>query len=312
MKNFWKKIEKPIYALAPMAGITDSAFRRMCKSYGADAVYSEMASINALNYAPEKTLEMLKFDGSERPYVVQLFGSEPEYFKNAVKIIEKEIKPDGIDINFGCPVPKVAKQKAGAELGKDLKQSRKVVEAVLSAASLPVSVKIRKQVGEISALRFLDNISDLDVSAVMIHGRTLCEMHAGPVDSEIIKEARNYFGGIILANGGVKDKETADELLEKTKADGIGIAQGALGRPWIFEDVKSNNSKTKTLEDVFEIALEHAKLAFKDKGQTGILEMRKHLCWYVQGFPGARKLREEFVKIETMNDIEKIIKNAAF
>lgn len=307
-QNFWQKLNKPIFVLAPMAGITDSAFRVMCKKHGADVVYSEMASVNALNYTPEKTLEMLKFDEIERPYVVQLFGSEPEYFKKATLIIEKNIKPDGIDINFGCPVPKVAKQKAGAELGKDLKQSRKVIQAVLSATSLPVSVKIRKQVGEVNALQFLDNIKDLDVQTVMIHGRTLSQMHAGPVDAEIIKEARNYFGGIIIANGGVKDKETADELLEKTQADGIAIAQGALGRPWIFDEIENEDFKTKSSEEIFKIALGHAKLAYQDKGQTGILEMRKHLCWYVQGFPGARKLREEFVGVNKINDIEEIIK----
>jgi len=309
-KNFWKDYKKPIYALAPMAGITDSAFRQMCKKYGADVVYSEMASVNALCYSPEKTLEMLRFKEIERPYVVQLFGNEPKFFANAAKIIEKEIKPDGIDINFGCPVPKVAKQKAGAELGKDLKQSRTVIESVLSVATLPVSIKIRKKVGDVDALSFLDNVKDLDISAVMIHGRSLSQMHAGPVDVDIIKQAREHFKGIILANGGVKDRETSCHLLEKTGADGIGIAQGSLGCPWIFDVVKKTDSETKTQEEIFSIILEHTKLVFASKGKKGVLEMRKHLCWYVQGFLGAKRLRDEFVKIESISEIEEIIKNA--
>jgi len=310
MNNFWQKINKPFYCLAPIAGVSDSAFRQMCKLYGADVVYSEMASVNALSFAPEKTLEMLRFEESERPYVVQLFGSEEGNFENAVRIIEKEIKPDGIDINFGCPVPKVAKQNAGAELAKDLVQSRKVVEAVVRTATVPVSVKIRKKVGEVDALQFLDNIKDLDVAAVMIHGRDLKQMHTGEVDADIIRQARNHFGGVIIANGGVKDEKSARELLVNSGADGLGIAQGAFGKPWLFRQLKIKNYELQ-IEEIFEIASQHAELAFKLKGKTGILEMRKHLCWYVQGLPGARKIREEFVKVETLDDIKNIIKKNA-
>ena len=308
--NFWQKLNKPFYCLAPIAGVSDSAFRQMCKAYGADVVYSEMASVNALVHGAKKTLEMLQFDESERPYVVQLFGSDPENFKKAVEIIEREIKPDGIDINFGCPVPKVAKQNAGAELGKDLVQSRKVIEAVLSVATVPVSVKIRKKVGEVNALQFLDNIRDLDVKAVMIHGRDLKQMHAGPVDADIIRQAREHFKGVIIANGGVKDEKSAQELLVGSGADGLGIAQGAFGKPWVFRQLKIKSAEAEeiNLEEIFKIALQHAELVFKLKGQTGILEMRKHLCWYVQGIPGARKLREEFVRVETLDDIKNIIK----
>jgi len=308
MNNFWEKLNKPFYCLAPIAGVSDSAFRQMCKKYGADVVYSEMASVNALAFAPEKTLEMLAFAETERPYVVQLFGSEEGNFAKAVKLIEEKIKPDGIDINFGCPVPKVAKQNAGAELAKDLVQSRKVIEAVLEAATVPVSVKIRKKVGEVDALQFLDNIKDLDVKAVMIHGRDLRQMHTGPVDADIIREARQHFKGVIIANGGVCDAQSASELLVKSGADGLGVAQGAFGAPWVFAQFSISNFQFPMKEEIFNIALEHAELAYELKGPAGILEMRKHLCWYVQGMPGARKLREEFVKVETLEDIKNIIK----
>ena len=166
MDNFWDKLKKPIYALAPMAGVTDSAFRQICKDFGADVVYSEMASVTALVYNPAKTLEMLKFSPKERPYVVQLFGSNPEHFAKAVKLVEKEIKPDGIDINFGCPVPKVARQKAGAELFKDLKLSREVIKSVIANTTLPVSIKTRTKVGTVDILEFLKYVSDLDIKAI--------------------------------------------------------------------------------------------------------------------------------------------------
>jgi len=314
MNNFWLKLKnsrrkagQAIYALAPMAGITDSAFRQICKDFGADVVYSEMASATALAYNPAKTLAMLKFSSGERPYVVQLFGSKPEHFAKAVELIQEKIKPDGIDINFGCPVPKVARQKAGAELFKDLKLSREVLKSVIANTTLPISIKTRTKVGSVDILQFLKNVSDLDIKAVMIHGRTFAQGFSGPVDCEIIKKARKYFSGIILANGGVVDGQTAQNLLEKSGADGIGIGQGALGRPWIFKNIKNQKSKIKNKEKIFKVALRQAKLAYKLKGEQGIKEMRKHLCWYVQGLAGARKLREKLVRAESLAEIKKIL-----
>ncbi len=304
---FWEKPNKPIYALAPMAGITDSAFRQICKDFGADLVYSEMASVTALVYAPEKTLEMLKFSKRERPYIVQLFGSNPDHFFQAVKIVEEKIKPDGIDINFGCPVPKVAKQGAGAELMRNLDLAYKVVKSVVEASSVPVSIKARSRVGEVDILRFLDKINDLPVTAIMIHGRSLGQGHKGEVDFSIIKKVRDFFGGIILANGGIKDKESADLMLAKTNADGIGIAQGALGRPWIFKEIKEFIKLEYSPKDIFQVALKHANLAWELKREQGIIEMRKHLCWYVRGLPQSRKLREQLVKVKTLEEIEEIL-----
>ena len=308
MKNFWLKLNNPIYSLAPMAGVADSAFRQVCKSYGADVVYSEMASAAALCYQPKKTLELLKFDEGERPYAVQLFGSEPKQFSLAAKIVAKEIEPDGIDINFGCPVPKVAKQKSGAELFKDKKKSKKVIQEVIESTDLPVSIKVRTKAGATSILSFLDYVSDLDIKTVMIHGRTLIQGFSGKVDTDTIKKARDFFGGIILANGGVYNYGDAKRLLAETGADGIGIAQGALGRPWIFKAVRTGQSIDRSRQAIFKAAIKHAKLAHKLKGEAGIREMRKHLCWYIKGLPGSRVLREELVKVETLDDVRKILK----
>lgn len=309
--NFWQKLSKPIYALAPMAGITDSAFRQICKKYGADVVYSEMASATALVYGPQKTLEMLEFSKIERPYVVQLFGGKPEHFAIAAKLITKKIKPDGIDINFGCPVKKVQKQGAGAALMENLKLSREIVKSVIGNTNLPVSVKVRTKVGKIDVLKFLDNLKNLDIKAVMIHGRTLKQGFSGEIDYGIIKKARNHFDGIILANGGIMKAEDAKILLERTGADGIGIARGAEGRPWIFNEIKDlavgNKINPKSQKQIFEIALEHAKLAYKSKGRQGIIEMRKHLCWYTQGMEGARILRGELIRVESLKQIKNFL-----
>ncbi len=289
-----------------MAGITDSAFRQICKEFGADVVYSEMASATALVYNPQPTLEMLRFSRKEKPYVVQLFGSNPEHFATATKLTTKKIKPDGIDINFGCPVKKVQKQGAGAVLMNDLKLSREIIETTIKNTDLPVSIKCRSKVGNVDALKFLDSVKDLDIKAVMIHGRTLSQGHSGPVDFEIIKKVRNHFGGIIIANGGVRDYKTAQEMLEKTGANGIGIGQGALGEPWAFREFRISNFEFR-IDDIKKIVLKHAKLAHKLKGEQGIVEMRKHLCWYVAGWSNASEIRREFVKVENINEIKEVL-----
>ncbi len=302
------KLNKPILALAPMAGYTDSAFRQICKKFGVDVVYSEMASVEALVHNPKKTLAILKFFDVERPYVVQLFGSNPEHFIKAVKIVEKKIKPDGIDINFGCPVKKVIQQGAGAILMDDLKLSKRVIKSVIDNTNLPVSLKIRSKAKNIGALEFLKYMRDLKITAIMIHGRTLAQGHSGPVNWQIIREAKKYFKGIIIANGGVRTAEDAWELLRKTEVDGVGIAQGVLGRPWLFAEVAKKRQKTpENQRGIFKVMLEHAKLAYKLKGDRGIIEMRKHLCWYVAGLPRAKKLREKLVRVESYKEIEGIL-----
>ena len=315
MKNFWLKLKKrkqTILALAPLAGFTDSAFRQICKKYGADVLYSEMASVTALFYnqnaKKNTTLDLLKFNRSkEKYYVVQLFGADPHHFAVATRIITEKIKPDGIDINFGCPVPKVIKQGAGSGLMKDLKKSRAVIEAVLANTDLPLSIKIRTQAGSVDALDFLKNISDLPVAAVMIHGRTLKQGFAGAVDLKIIKEARRHFKGIILANGGITDLTSAQKALNESRANGLGLARGALGRPWLFKEIKTEKVINLKARQIFKIALAHGELEQAQKGKRGIIEFRKHLVWYMQGMTGAAKLREKLVKVSSLAQIKKIL-----
>ena len=312
MKNFWQKLNKPILALAPMAGITDSAFRQICVECGADVVYSEMASSSALHFNPEKTLDLVRFKKCERPYVVQLFGNNVEHFGEAAKIITKKIKPDGIDINFGCPAKKVYSIGSGAALMADFKKSRKVIEAVLANTNLPVSIKIRSKVGTKTGVNFVKTISDLPIAAIMVHGRTYEQGFVGKVDFYAIKKIKEIFPGVVLGNGGINTPEEAAEMIKKTGVDGLGLARGVNGRPWLFQQIKdylkSGKYKEKTKKQIFATALRHSKLAEKEKGEFGIIEMRKHLCWYVKNFPEASKLRQKLIQVKSYRDIEKILK----
>ncbi|MFH0951100.1 MAG: tRNA-dihydrouridine synthase [bacterium] len=322
MNNFWLKLKKPIFALAPLAGVSDSPFRQMCKQFGAAVVYSEMASVTALVYNPVKTLGLLLATRSESPYVIQLFGSEPKHFAQAVELLTdvKKVQalglthyrlPQGFDINLGCPVPKVRKQTAGCALFSDLQLARQVIISTINSTDLPVSVKIRSRVGEIDCLQFLDYMSDLAIKAVMIHGRSLAQGFSGPVDYELIKQARDHFHGIILANGGVHNSEQAKLLLEQTQADGLGLARGTFGRPWLFEEVRKGRTIVKTPEQIKRLMWQQAKLAqrYGQQSGTNFLEIRKHLGWYASGWSQAKSLRLALLQVQNLDDIRRVLKN---
>jgi len=321
-KNFWLKLKKPILALAPMAGITDSAFRQICQRYGADVVYSEMASVSALFFKPQKTLELVKFDKTERPYVVQLFGKEPAHFAKATKIISQIVKPDGIDINFGCPAKKVFGHGSGCALMMQKELAREIISAVCENTKLPVSIKIRAGVKDTTALEFVKNTADLPYSAIMIHGRTYEGGFSGPLNFKLVEKIKKMFPDkIVLANGGINSAEDGAKILQNYPLlDGLGIARGAWGRPWIFEEIKDLLNCVETprrgvstganydFPRIKKIMLLHAKLIHKDKGQQGLFEIRKHMSWYVKGFPGASELRRKLVMANSLEEIKEILK----
>jgi len=305
MKNFWEKLNKPILALAPMAGVTDSAFRQLCADFGAQVFYSEMASVAALHYAPEKTLEMLNFSKKEKPYVVQLFGDDYKMFAEAVKIIEKKIKPDGIDINFGCPVKKILKQGAGSALMQNLNKSHDVIKATIDNTSLPVSIKTRTKSGDISLDKFLNKIKNLDLKSLMVHGRSLSQGFSGKADWNIADIVKSNFENKFLINGSIYNFKDMQEALKLSVADGVGIGQASFGRPWIFQELKEGRKINLLPEEIFKIAWQHSKLIYKIKGDSGILEMRKHLAWYVKKMPQAKKIRERLLGVDSLEEIEK-------
>lgn len=311
MKTFYDKIEKPILALAPMAGYTNQPFRRICKYYGADVLYSEMASATALSYEGKKTLELLKFSEDERPYVVQLFGNDPKYFQNAARIVTEKIRPDGIDINMGCPAPKVYKTGAGAALFCDQEKAFAIIEETLKGTDLPVSIKIRSRVKKYTAYKFMKKIKDYPLAAVMIHGRSYEKGFIGPIDYKTIRRIKEIVSYPVIANGGINTPEDARMMLEKTGADGLGIARGALKNPWLFQQIKDLMETGKyhefSIEEIKKAALLHSQMAEGNMGKHGILEMRKYLLWYFRGFENAKEFRCKLVEVETYADVEKTL-----
>jgi nifR3 family TIM-barrel protein len=315
MKNFWLKLKKPIIALAPMAGITDSAFRQICKKYGADVVYSEMISVDALAHNSVKTFKMLNFSKKEKPIVIQLFGKKPELFSRAAKLVEQK-GADGVDINFGCPAPKVFKCGGGASLMKDLDLCYEIIKATCLAVKIPVSIKIRSSAGKVIALDLLKKFKDLPVTAIMIHGRSYEQGFSGEVDLAMIKKVKQSFKGIVLGNGGIINPQKAKEMLAKTGVDGIGLAQGVLGNPWLFKQIKDYLKTGKfseyNLTQIKKVALEHAALNYKLKGKQGIWEMRKHLAWYCRGFAGTSALRQKLIRVESLGEIKIALSDKIF
>lgn len=337
MKNFWLKPKHPILALAPMAGITDSAFRQICKEYGADITYSEMASASALFFRPQKTLGLVRFSKYESPYIVQLFGKNPEHFAKATRIISEKIRPDGIDINFGCPAKKVFSNGSGCALMPQKDLARKIILAVCENTNLPVSLKIRagihpvkspqsgvakgefNRVKNTTAIDFIKNVKDLPFSAVMVHGRTYEGGFAGPVDFKIVEKIKKIIPDkIVLANGGINTARDAVKILKKHPLlDGLGVARGAWGKPFIFNEIKellkiephAAKSRKMTRSGMrLGIMLRHAKLIWQDKKELGMFEIRKHLAWYVKGFPGAADLRRQLVQAQSVAEIKRILK----
>lgn len=311
MDNFWQKLKKPILALAPMAGVCDLAFRQMCKMGGADVLYNEFVSAEALIRDNEKTKKMLRFAESEHPIVCQLFGSSPQSLARA-SVVAGEMGFDGVDINFGCPAYKVVKNGGGVSLMREPARCAEIISAVCAVSPIPISIKLRASVGQdITALDVLEVIKNLPVSAVMLHGRSYEQAFDGEPQWEIVAGARKIFGEILLANGGIDSGEKARQVLVVTGADGIGIARGAWGRPGIFDEIKKYLAgevvEAKSREEIIKQMLRHGELALAHGGEYGLIELRKHLGWYVRGWPDAREIRSRLVQITSLTELREIL-----
>jgi tRNA-dihydrouridine synthase B len=308
MQNFWQKFKKPILALAPMAGSTDLAFRMMCKKYGADVVYTEMVSAAGLFYDDQKTSYFLKTDKKERPVVCQLFGFEPKHFAKAVKAVEKA-GFDGIDINFGCPAKKVVKNFSGVALMDDLNRAYEIVKTVCKNTSLPVSIKIRNSKGKVMAVDLIKKLRDLPISTIMIHGRSYEQGFSDEPDWNQLKKIRQIFDGVILANGGIDSTEKARQVLDSSLADGLGLATGTWGQPWIFEDIKqvliNQKVEDRTWTQIKKIIFEHARLV--EKHELNFVEFRKHLLWYTKGQTNAKELRHALIDVKNLAELKKVL-----
>ncbi|MDD5491714.1 MAG: tRNA-dihydrouridine synthase [bacterium] len=310
-KFTWEKLPRPILALAPMAGVTDSPFRQICREAGADVVYSEMISVTGLFYESPKTKRLFKFVPRERPLIIQIFGAIPEHFAYAARFLTEQVHPDGIDINLGCPVRDVIKTGAGSYLMKNLALAKEVLSAVRENTTLPVSIKTRTQVGEVTVLDLLEAVKTISLQALMIHGRTFAQKFSGAINIGLIKEAKKKFAGAVLANGNMNTPEQVREVLSQTDCDGIGLARGVLGKPYLFTQIKellATEKYTKPFfSEVVPTILRQAQLMQTEKGDHGIIEMRKHLGWYVHDFPGAKNLRNQLYQCLTYKEMAEIL-----
>lgn len=352
--NFWPTLPKPILALAPMAGVCDSPFRQICKQHGADVIYTEFLSAEALIRNNKKTLEMLKFSPKEQPLVCQIFGKNPATIAQAAKIIE-QAGYAGVDLNFGCPAYKVVKTGGGVSLMRDLNKVHDIIAAVCQTVAIPVSIKIRARIGlktiirdlieerdtedekletagQVTALDLVKKISDLKISAIMIHSRSYEQAFDGVPDLEMVKAVRQIYPGILLVNGGIYTPEEAKRQLDETRADGVGLARGVLGNPWLFQQIhdviptesapsgRAEGTLTYTQptlarrslgevgwQERKQTMLQHAKIALELKGPPALIELRKHLAWYIKAVPKAKELRSKLVQVKTLAELKKIL-----
>ncbi|MBP3463635.1 MAG: tRNA dihydrouridine synthase DusB [Clostridia bacterium] len=300
--------------LAPMAGITDLAFRKLCKENGAGLVETEMVSSRAIVYNDEKTLKMLNTEGEKRPISMQIFGNDPEIMAESAKFLND--KADIIDINMGCPAPKVVKNGDGSRLLLDLDLVSEIVKSVVSVAKVPVTVKIRKGWDEehIVALEAARVIEKAGASAIIVHGRTRSQFYSGKADWEIIKKIKESVNIPVIGNGDIIDGKSAREMFETANVDGIMIGRATLGNPWIFKEIiaylSGVNFVKPTNEDVLNTILLHYNMLIQEKGEyTAVREMRKHVAWYVKGMRNATIIRNQINTYESFADCEKFLKN---
>jgi tRNA-dihydrouridine synthase B len=305
--------------LGPMAGVTDLPFRMLCKEKGADLVYTEMVSAKGIQYNNKNTENLLLIHEEERPAALQLFGADPTILSETAKRLEHR-NFDILDINMGCPVPKVVNNGEGSALMKTPKLIGEIVRRITTGYSKPVTVKIRKGYDDscINAVEVAKIAEDNGAAAVAVHARTREQFYSGKADWDIIRAVKEAVTIPVIGSGDIFSPEDAKRMLQQTGCDGLMLARGTRGNPWIFEQIKAYLNDgillpKPSFDEVKDMILRHAVLAIEYKGEfIAIREMRKHVAWYTTGFPGAAKLRNRVNEIETLEDLKRLLEEYSY
>lgn len=305
-------IRTPLF-LAPQAGVSEAPFRRLCRSFGADVVATEFVSARGIVEGSPRTRDYLRFDDDERPIGIQIFGADPAVMADAAALVTEVYRPDYVDINFGCPVKKVVKRNGGSGCLRDLDLVDRIVRAVVDATPLPVTTKIRSGFDEETrdAVGIARTCRDAGSRMVTLHPRTREEMYSGRARWTEIAEVKAALDVPVVGNGDVRSGEDARRMRDETGCDGIMIARGSHGGPWLFGQARAALDgrpvpEDPDVEERFRICLRHARnaIAFERDAEKAVIDFRKHLGWYTKGLPGGRKLRSELFQSRSLEDIE--------
>lgn len=299
--------------LAPMAGVADRAFRELCVGYGASYVVSEMISSKGVSMGDRKSKQLSFISDTERPAAVQIFGSNPEIMAESIPMV-MESKPEIIDINMGCPAPKIAGNGGGASLMKNPELAEDIVRAVVKASPVPVTVKIRMgwDFDSINAVELAKRAENAGAAAITVHGRTKSQMYAPPVNREIIAEVKKAVSIPVIGNGDITDGFSAAKMLEETNCDLVMVGRGALGRPWMFSQINAYLEHGRILPEPpvterMRVMVNHIKTICEYKGEyVGLREARKHAAWYTKGLHGAAEYRRELGNLSSIEQLEEI------